>query len=673
QVGDQHRGYLLELMLTKLLYAAGEGSSESSSGESSWSSNGKNDPDHGLQIVGMSATMPNVGAVTDWLQAALYQTEFRPAPLEEYIKVGNIIYNKKMEVVRTLPKAADMGGKDPDHIIELCNELMAFANVDGENSEFMDITSAIDALGRSPSGVDPVLEETLPSGVTYHHAGLTVEERGIVETCYPKGLVHVLTATSTLAAGVNLPARRVIFRQPMIGRDFIDGTRYKQMSCRAGRTGIDTKGESVLICKPGELKRIMALLNESCPPLESCLSEDKNGMTHAILEVVAGAIVQTAKDIHHYVRCTLLNSTKPFQDVVKSAQDSLRWLCHRKFLEWNEETKLYTTTPLGRGSFGSSLCPEESLIVLDDLLRSREGLVMASDLHLVYLVTPINVGVEPNWEYERFMELSPLEQSVGNRVGVVEPFLMRMAHGATGRTLNKPQDVKKNLRGQYDNRHGLTSSKMLSDEQMLRLCKRFFVALILSKLVQEASVSEVCEAFKVARGMVQALQENAGRFCSMVSVFCERLGWHDLEGLVAKLQNRVSFGVRAEMVELTSIPYIKGSRARALYKAGLSTSQAIAEASIPEIVKALFESSAWAAEGTGQKRIQLGLAKKIKNGARKIVLEKAEEARAAAFSALSRLVWMFMTCRIPCLWLLLGVPMDKKLLKETFSEALFSH
>nr|VDD00395.1 unnamed protein product [Brassica oleracea] len=676
-VGDQHRGYLLELMLTKLRYAAGEGSSESSSGESSGNSSGKTDPTHGLQIVGMSATMPNVGAVADWLQVrqteslfdiSLYQTEFRPVPLEEYIKVGNTIYNKKMEVVRTIPKAADMGGKDPDHIIELCNEVVQEGNsvlifcssrkgcestarhisklikkvpidVDGEHSEFMDIQSAIDALRRSPSGVDPVLEETLPSGVAYHHAGLTVEEREIVETCYRKGLVRVLTATSTLAAGVNLPARRVIFRQPMIGRDFLDGTRYKQMAGRAGRTGIDTKGESVLICKPGELKRIMALLNESCPPLESCLSEDKNGMTHAILEVVAGGIVQTAKDIHRYVRCTLLNSTKPFQDVVKSAQDSLRWLCHRKFLEWNEETKLYTTTPLGRGAFGSSLCPEESLIVLDDLLRARDGLVMASDLHLVYLITPINVGVEPNWElyYERFMELSPLEQSVGNRVGVVEPFLMRMAHGATVRTLKKPEDVNKKLRGEYKNRHGSTSSKMLSDEEMLRVCKRFFVALILSKLVQEASVSEVCEAYKVARGMVQALQENAGRFSSMVSVFCERLGWHGLEGLVAKLQNRVSFGVRAEIVELTSIPYIKGSRARALYKAGLRTCQAIAEASIPEIVKALFETSAWAEEGTGQRRIHLGLAKKIKNGARKIVLEKAEEARAAAFSAFKSL------------------------------------
>lgn len=118
----------------------------------------------------------------------------------------------------------------------------------------------------------------------------------------------------------------------------------------------------ILICKPEEIKKVTGLLNESCSPLLSCLSEDINGMTHAILEVVAGGIVQTASDINRYVRCTLLNSTKPFLDVVKSAQESLRWLCQRKFLEWNEDTKLYSTTPLGRASFGSSLCPEESLV-----------------------------------------------------------------------------------------------------------------------------------------------------------------------------------------------------------------------------------------------------------------------------------------------------------------------
>ncbi|XP_044464498.1 helicase and polymerase-containing protein TEBICHI isoform X2 [Mangifera indica] len=667
-VADQNRGYLLELLLTKLRYAAGEGVSQSSSGESSGLSSGKADSAHGLQIVGMSATMPNVAAVADWLQAALYETDFRPIPLAEYIKVGNTIYSKNFDIVRTISSAADLGGKDPDHIVELCNEvvqeghsvlifcstrkgcestarhvskfLKKFSiNIQGSDGEFADIASAIDALQRCPSGVDPILAETLPFGVAYHHAGLTVEEREIVETCYRKGLVRVLTATSTLAAGVNLPARRVIFRQPRIGRDFIDGTRYKQMAGRAGRTGIDTKGESVLICKAEEVKRIIGLLNESCPPLHSCLSEDKNGMIHAILEVVAGGIVQTAGDVHRYVKCTLLNSTKSFQDVVKSAQDSLRWLCHKKFLEWNEDTKLYSSTPLGRAAFGSSLCPEESLVVLDDLSRAREGFVLASDLHLVYLVTPINVEVEPDWElyYERFMELSALDQSVGNRVGVAEPFLMRMAHGAPIRSSSRSRNVSKGLHAKCDYKHGITNSSMLSEEQTIRVCKRFYVALILSRLVQETPVLEVCEAFKVARGMVQALQENAGRFASMVSVFCERLGWHDLEGLVAKFQNRVSFGVRAEVVELTMIPYVKGSRARALYKAGLRTPLAIAEATVPEIVKALFESSSWVAQGSAQRHIQLGVAKKIKNGARKIVLEKAEEARIAAFSAFKSL------------------------------------
>ncbi|XP_020246250.1 helicase and polymerase-containing protein TEBICHI isoform X2 [Asparagus officinalis] len=668
-VGDQHRGYLLELMLTKLRYAAGEGNSESISGDSSGSSSGRADPSHGLQIVGMSATMPNVTSVANWLQAALYETDFRPVPLEEYIKVGHNIFDKKMDIVRMMPKSAEIGGKDPDHIVELCNEVVQEGHsvllfcssrkgcestarhvsrflkkfslgIHTVDCEYNDACSALEALRRCPAGLDPVLEETVPCGVAYHHAGLTVEEREIIETCYRKGIIRVLTATSTLAAGVNLPARRVIFRQPRIGRDFIDGTRYRQMAGRAGRTGIDTKGESVLICKPEEVKKIMSILNDSCPSLQSCLSEDKNGMTHAILEVVAGGIVQTASDIHRYVRCTLLNSTKPFEEVVKSAQDSLRWLCHKKFLEWNDETRLYSTTPLGRAAFGSSLTPEESLVVIDDLSRAREGFVLASDLHLVYLVTPINVEVEPDWElyYERFLELAPIDQSVGNRVGVAEPFLMRMAHGAPPLAKARLRGKKSGLGDNLQNRITANDNAYIGNEQTLRVCRRFYVALMLSRLVQEVPVADVCEAFKVARGMVQSLQENAGRFALMVSIFCERLGWHDFEGLISKFQNRVSFGVRAEIVELTTIPHVKGSRARALYKAGLRTPLSIAEASIPEIANALFESSLRAGqEGSAMRRVQMGVAKKIKNGARKIVLDQAEEARIAAFSAFKSL------------------------------------
>lgn len=44
----------------------------------------------------------------------------------EYIKVGNTIYNKGMEIIRTIGKGAELGGKDPDHIVELCNEVRSF-------------------------------------------------------------------------------------------------------------------------------------------------------------------------------------------------------------------------------------------------------------------------------------------------------------------------------------------------------------------------------------------------------------------------------------------------------------------------------------------------------------------------------------------------------------------
>lgn len=52
--------------------------------------------------------------------------------------------------------------------------------------------------------------------------------------------------------------------------------------------------------------------------------------------------------------------------------------------------------------------------VLEDLSRAREGFVLASDLHLVYIVTPTNIDIEPDWElyYQRFMELSGLDQVV---------------------------------------------------------------------------------------------------------------------------------------------------------------------------------------------------------------------------------------------------------------------
>lgn len=55
-----------------------------------------------------------------------------------------------------------------------------------------------------------MLKKTVPFGLAYHHSGLTSDERKLVEEAYSSGVLCLLTCTSTLAAGINLPARRFV-------------------------------------------------------------------------------------------------------------------------------------------------------------------------------------------------------------------------------------------------------------------------------------------------------------------------------------------------------------------------------------------------------------------------------------------------------------------------------
>ena len=113
-LGDSSRGYLLELLLTKILYSAGPSVQVTGVYQRC-----HNQISSCLQVIGMSATLPNLGDLSSWLRASLYTTNFRPVPLTELLKVGDTLLSTSMRPVGTVSPPLPIPG-DPDQLTWLC-------------------------------------------------------------------------------------------------------------------------------------------------------------------------------------------------------------------------------------------------------------------------------------------------------------------------------------------------------------------------------------------------------------------------------------------------------------------------------------------------------------------------------------------------------------------------
>uniref|UniRef100_A0AAQ5XZN7 DNA polymerase theta n=1 Tax=Amphiprion ocellaris TaxID=80972 RepID=A0AAQ5XZN7_AMPOC len=617
-VGDSGRGYLLELLLTKIRYIAQR---QNTTGFVSLS--------EGVQIIGMSATLPNLSLLASWLAAELYQTDYRPVPLQEHLKVGCNIYDKSLAVVRQFTPALHVKGDD-DHIVSLCYETvregrsvllfcpsknwcekladtiarefytLRHTDRSGETEPqpvcldqegLVDVTAQ---LRRTPAGLDPILQRTVLWGVAFHHAGLTFDERDVLEGAFRQGMVRVLTATSTLSSGVNLPARRVIIRTPTFNGHLLDPLTYKQMAGRAGRKGVDTAGESVLVCKQAERQKGISLLKGALQPISSCLVRREGegvttSMLRAILEIIVGGVASTPQDVRLYASCSLLAASMTCESKKGSNEEAnkgaieacVEWLMENEFISIQKEghEERYCPTQLGAATLSSSLSPPEALGIFADLQRAMKGFVLENDLHILYLITPLYAEWTTIDWYQFFClweQLSSSMKRVAELVGVQEGFLARSVSGKL-------------------------VAKTEKQHRQMAIHKRFFTTLVLQDLVNEVPLGTVASKYNCNRGQLQSLQQSASTYAGMVTVFCKRLGWHNMELLLSQYQTRLSFGVQRELVDLVRVSLLNATRARALYAQGLCTVAELARAAVADVEKALrnavpFKSSKRAAD-----------------------------------------------------------------------------
>lgn len=148
----------------------------------------------------------------------------------------------------------------------------------------------IEKLGANAFGVNPDLAFTVRHGVAFHNSSLSLAERDTIECAYrdrTNGCISVICATTTLACGINIGAQRVIFISLQTGRVQMTPAMYKQCAGRAGRAGVDQRGESIILKsiqfrgnnanKQQRLNHMRAsqnIMTASFTPLTSCLDAE---------------------------------------------------------------------------------------------------------------------------------------------------------------------------------------------------------------------------------------------------------------------------------------------------------------------------------------------------------------------------------------------------------------
>ena len=264
-----------------------------------------------VKYVFLSATIPNAREFAEWICTIKKQpcnvvyTDFRPVPLEHYIHPSgtnnlHLVVDKtgkfrednfqeaiaKMDEDNDLEKIFEAKGKkikrstEQGELRSVINYIVsrnfepclvfAFSKADCENhsrivskceytteEERSNIEKIFGAAIESLSEEDqdlPQMKGLLPllrKGIGVHHGGLLPLAKEIVEILFQEGLIKVLFTTETFSMGINMPARTVVFTniEKFDGEKFrwLTGGEYIQMSGRAGRRGLDTKGVCILM------------------------------------------------------------------------------------------------------------------------------------------------------------------------------------------------------------------------------------------------------------------------------------------------------------------------------------------------------------------------------------------------------------------------------------------
>jgi replicative superfamily II helicase len=321
------------------------------------------------RVVALSATMRNVGDVAEWLDAPPETTfdfgeEHRPVDLTATVATYRHGENTFADKYRRLYRALDLV---EEHLRDDGQALVFVASrqdtvraagktrdVIAERDVPVGARGDYDLHTEAADLENDDLRHAVVDGVAFHHAGLSKADRDRVEAWFRDGTIDVLFSTSTLAWGVNLPARCVVIRDtkrhdPLEGEVAVSPIDVLQMLGRAGRPGYDDEGYGWVVCDEADAGRYRRLLDEGVR-IESRLAADLDA--HLNAEIATGTVsdlddVLSWLDTTFYAVRARADPDRYTDDLRGRARETLESLVDRGFVTFDDDLRVEPTA-LGR-------------------------------------------------------------------------------------------------------------------------------------------------------------------------------------------------------------------------------------------------------------------------------------------------------------------------------------
>jgi helicase len=545
--GSGDRGPTLEMILTKVIHSGIE-----------------------AQLLSLSATVSNAEEIARWLRSDLVELTWRPVPLREGVyDHGRVWFGDlqgEIETVRsTYGGAIDVAVDSISHggqslifastrrravsLATKASELTFRHLGEAERQTCADAARSIRESGEETS-LSRLLADLVSKGAAFHHAGLPHEHRKIVEDAYRARAVKLLASTPTLAAGVNLPARRVVIADlsrydGQAGMSApISVLEYRQMAGRAGRPQYDEFGETVMIPPPTySPEEAMRHYVESSPePIESRLGGER-GMRVHLLAVIASRMGITREEIDSIFSKTLLAAQTGREGVSRHVDEALGYLFAEQLIV--EKGRAFQATGFGKRISTLYIDPMTGV-----LFKKNMGGFEAGPDHTVRLLHL--VARSPDFEPK---------------------FPMREKHYQQAYEFLEANRASFSL---ADERR----SSFLEYEDALQDVRSIMV---LDSWIDEQKEDAILERLGAEPGDLHRAVDSADWLLYCLSELARLYGKYEVIKEAGFLRKRVEKGVKGELVELTKLRGVGRVRARALYNFGFKTVKSIRDAPAEEL------------------------------------------------------------------------------------------